>query len=160
MKTITELTFDEQAPVQSAKEIELIYSDSGKIVLKLQAPLFYRYLNESPRIEFPDGFKITFYDRQMNISAELTAKYGVSWEDSKIMEAKNNVVIHHYEKNETLNTEHLVWDQRRKKIYSDVFIKRTTPDGVLYGDGFDADEDLTSYTLRNPRGIFEVTEIP
>lgn len=154
METISSLTVDESTPSETAKDVELIYSDSGRVMIKLVSPLLNRYLNEDPYIEFPEGLHLFFYDSAMNVKSELTANYGINWEEQKRMEVKDDVVITNHDKNEVLNTEHVIWDQRLKKIYSEVFVKRTTPDGVLYGDGFDADEKLNSWKLINPRGEF------
>ena len=154
METISLLTVDESLPSETAKDVELIYSDSGRVMIKLISPLLNRYINEEPYIEFPDGLHLFFYDTAMNVKSELTANYGISWENKKLMEVKDDVVITNHDKNEVLNTEHVVWDQAKKKIYSDVFVKRTTPDGVIYGEGFDADESLNSWKLRKPRGEF------
>jgi hypothetical protein len=67
-------------------------------------------------------------------------------------------VINNYDKQEVLNTEHIIWNRKEQKIFSNVFVKRTSPDGVLYGDGFDANESLTNYTLRNPHGVFTIQD--
>jgi LPS export ABC transporter protein LptC len=158
MKTISALTIDDSTPAETARKFEVLYSDSGQVLIKLEADILNRFAAGEPYLEFPEGLILYFYDSLMNVKTILTANYGVSWEKTKIMEVKDDVVIIDFEKDETLNTEHLIWDQRQQKIYSDVFVKRTSPDGVIYGDGFDADENMKSYTLRNPRGIFTVEE--
>jgi len=158
METISSYTVDETLPSESAKDIEMIYSDSGRVMIKLVSPILNRYITESPYIEFPEGLHLYFYDSLMNVKSELTANYGINWENKKTMEVKDDVVITNHEKNEVLNTEHVIWDQRIKKIYSDVFVKRTTPDGVLYGEGFDADESLKSWKLRKVSGEFTFEE--
>ncbi len=158
METISSLTVDESLPSETAKNIEMIYSDSGKIIIKLVTPLLNRYTNDDPYIEFPVGLQLLFYDSLMNVKSELTSNYGISWEKKKVMEVKDDVVITNYDKMETLNTEHVIWDQKKKKIYSNVFVKRTTPDGVLFGEGFDADESLKSWKLRNVSGEFTVED--
>lgn len=159
MKTINSISNSDTLPAESARDIEVIYSDSGKTLIKLIAPKLDRYQKkEEPYMEFPEGLKLLFYDSVMNVKTQLTANYGISWENKKLMEVKNNVVITDFEKTETLNTEQIIWNQKTRKIYSEVFVKRTTPDGVLYGDGFDADESLKTYKLRNPRGVFTVED--
>jgi len=154
METITSLTVDDSVASETAKNIEMIYSDSGKIVIKLTSPLLKRYINDDPYLEFPEGLHLFFYDSLMQVESELTANYGINWEDKKLMEVKDDVVITNHAKEEVLNTEHVIWDQRIKKIYSDVFVKRTSPEGVLYGEGFDADESLKAWKLRNVSGEF------
>jgi len=158
MKTITSLTLEENIPLETAKNIEVVYSDSGKIILKIVSPLLNRYIKEDHYLEFPEGLTLYFYDSMMNVKATLTANYGVSWGETKIMEVKDDVVINNYDKQEVLNTEHIIWNRKEQKIFSNVFVKRTSPDGVLYGDGFDANESLTNYTLRNPHGVFTIQD--
>jgi LPS export ABC transporter protein LptC len=154
METITSLTVDDSVASETAKDIEMIYSDSGKILIKLISPLLNRYMSDEPYLEFPEGLHLFFYDSVMQVQSELTANYGINWEDKKMMEVKDDVVITNHPKKEVLNTEHVIWDQRIKKIYSDVFVKRTSPEGVLYGEGFDADESLKAWKLRKVSGEF------
>ncbi|NCC72146.1 MAG: LPS export ABC transporter periplasmic protein LptC [Sphingobacteriia bacterium] len=158
MKTIATFNIDENTPAETAREFEMLYSDSGRVLIKLQAESLRRFADDNPYIEFPEGIKLYFFDSLMNVKAALSAEYGISWEKTKIMEVKTNVVVNDFEKDETINTEHLIWDQNDRKIYSDVFVKRTGPDGVIYGDGFDADERFRSFTLRNPKGVFTINE--
>jgi len=49
--------------------------------------------------------------------------------------------------NKQLNTEHLIWDENRQLIYSDVKVKITTPDKVLYGSALKANEAFTWYQI-------------
>jgi len=139
-----------------ARDIEVYYSDSGMIKAFLESPLMKRYEEEDKYIEFPDGFKIIFYDSIMNPKSQITANYGIRFENEKRMEAKNNVVVISIEKDEQLDTEHLVWDERKKIIYSDVFVKITRADEVLYGDGLTSDQDFEKYTIKNPTGEFQI----
>lgn len=155
METISSFTVDESQPSETAKDVELIYSDSGKVMIRLVSPKLNRYINDDPYIEFPEGLHLFFYDDSaMIVKSELTANYGINWEKRKVMEVKDDVVITNHEKHEVMNTEHVVWDQKTKQIYSEVFVKRTTPDGVIFGEGFEADESMSFWKLKKPRGEF------
>jgi hypothetical protein len=69
------------------------------------------------------------------------------------MEARDNVVLTNLNKNETIETELIIWDKNTRKIFSDKEVRYTKSDGsVSYGDGFDADESFSKYSVRNPRG--------
>ncbi|MCD4730043.1 MAG: LPS export ABC transporter periplasmic protein LptC [Bacteroidales bacterium] len=107
-------------------------------------------------MEFPEGFKIIFYDSLLNPESQITAYYGIRYDNDKLMEAKNNVVVTSIKNNEQLETEHLVWDERKKIIYSNVFVKITRSEEVLYGDGLTSDENFSSYTIKNPSGEFQI----
>ncbi len=141
-------------PDEQAKNITVIYSDSGIINFMLSSELMNKYLNTDPYTDFPKGLKLTSLDKNGMLKTTLTANYAISYEARKSMEARGKVVIINHQNHETIETEHIVWDQLRKTIYSDVFVKRTNPTGVMYGDGFDADETFSKYTIRNPRATF------
>lgn len=144
-------------PVESAADIEVLYSDSAKIKAKLNAPLMNRYPTPKPYVEMPEGIDLKFFGDSLNIVSTITANYAISRESEDIMEARNNVVVVN-QKGEQLNTEHLIWNQKTKKIYSNVFAKITTKDEIIIGNGFEANEDFTNYKINDVKGTFNVNK--
>ena len=61
-------------------------------------------------------------------------------------------------RNEIIETTQLTWNIRTKKIYTDKSIKIRTPDNIIYGVGFDSDEDFSNYTIRKVNGIVAVDD--
>ncbi len=147
-------TEEDSLPVVSIKDVELIYSDSGQVQILLTSKQLKKYAGKKPFTEFPKGFEILFFDSLKNIKSKITANYGISYDKRKIMEAKNNVVVINNEKNERLNTEHLVWDQNKRMIYSDVFVKIKQKDRELYGKGLESDETFNKWKILKPTGVF------
>ncbi len=145
-------------PGLSAYDIEFTYSDSAKIQIRLTGPTMHSYDGEDPYLEFPDGFKVLFYDSLMNVQSQIRANYGINYQKRKLMEARGNVIVINYEADEQLNTEELIWDQRKEMIYSNKFVKITTGDGVLYGDGLESDQTFTSRRIINPSGEIMIDE--
>ncbi len=156
LEKINILTDVSKMPVESAKEVTTIRSDSGKIQFFMTSPQLDRYQGELSLTKFPKGLKVLFYDNLMNVKMMLSANYAVNYEDRKTFELKNNVIIIDYKKGDTIYTESMTWDQNKRTISSDVLVKRINKDGVLYGEGFDADENFNDYTLRRPRGTITV----
>ncbi len=159
ISTINSLSHIDSLPMEVAHDIEVYYSDSGKIQAYLQSPLMERFEEEGGKgeyTEFREGFKIIFYDSVLNPESQITADYGIRYDKNKLMEAKNNVVVTSIKNNEQLETEHLVWNEKKKIIYSDVFVKITRSEEVLYGDGLISDENFSSYTIKNPSGEFQI----
>lgn len=156
IKTINSLTGIDSLPLEIAYDVEIYFSDSGKLQAVLKAPIMERIMDEEEYLEFSKGFHAIFYDSVANPESEITAKYGINWEKKKMMEAKHNVVVKNIKKQEQLNTEHLIWDRKKRTIYSEVFITLTKPDEVLYGDGFTSDENFDAYEVINPTGEFNV----
>ena len=144
-------------PVESGKDMEVIYSDSGHIKIKLNAPEMLRYSGEKPYMEMPKGVKVLFYDNSMNVNSQLSANYAISREKEEIMEAKNNVVVVN-EKGEQLNTEHLVWDKREAKIHTEEFVKITTAEEIIYGNGLESNQNFTNYKIKDIKGTINLKE--
>lgn len=158
IKKINAYAYEDTLPELIAKKIEYIRSDSGKIKAVLTAPTLFQYSGDKSYFEFPDGFKVLFYDSLKTASSEMTANYGVGYDYKKLMEARDDVVIINYEKNEKLNTEILVWDQKKKMIYSKTKVRITTPEEVLYGDSLVSDESFNNYEIIKPSGTFQIDD--
>ena len=155
LKTIESLTKLDEGPVESTSNIEVIYSEGGHIRMIMSAPQMDRYEGEKKYLEMPQGLQVEFYDTLMNVTSSMSANYAISHDDDKRIEARNDVVVIN-QLNERLNTEYLVWDQEKESIFSDKFVKITTEDEILYGDGFESDERFDQWTILRPRGTFTI----
>ena len=144
-------------PVESAKDVETIYSDSAQIAVIVKAPQLDRYEGEKSYVEMPKGVSVYFYDSLMHVKSKLTANYAINYEKDKLMEAKNNVIVVN-EKGEQLNTEHLVWDQKKAIIYSDKFVKINTGKEILLGEGMEADERFDKWKIKRPTGTINIKD--
>jgi len=149
------LTSQQVLPDEVATGVEIMYSDSAQIRAKIIAPELNRYEGAKKYIELPKGVKLEFYDDDHKVTSTLTADYAIRREGELIIEARKNVVVVN-EKNEKLNTEHLVWNERTKKIYSEEFVKITTADEIIYGTGLEADQDFSRYKIKNIKGTITV----
>jgi LPS export ABC transporter protein LptC len=143
------------APQESAKSIKILYSDSARLQVELTAPVLNRYQTDNPYIEMPKGLRAIFYDDKLEVKSRLDADYGIRYEKDQRMEARKNVSVVN-QKGERLNTEHLVWDEKREKLTSDEFVKITTKDEIIFGNGFEANQDFTKYKIFNIKGTISL----
>ncbi|HSV76985.1 MAG TPA: LPS export ABC transporter periplasmic protein LptC [Bacteroidales bacterium] len=157
IRTITQS--EEPRPVEEARNVEVIYSSYAKIRMTLNAPRMIRYNVPENHVEMPEGIKVVFFDSLMNQTATLSARYAVNYLDRQVFETRYDVVVVN-EQNEILNTEQLIWDQNRGIIYTEKFVKITTQDEVLFGEGFESDERFTQWKIKQPRGTFSVETGP
>ena len=136
-----------KTPTNKAKNVELIYSEKANVKVKIITPLSEEY-NEKDNhyIEMTKGIKVLFYDSALNIASTLTSNYAIQQVSKKIMEAKDDVVVVN-DKGEKLNTEHLIWLEDSSKIYSDVFVKITTKEEIIMGEGMEANQDFTKWKI-------------
>ena len=158
LSEVAAIDFSDTLPDISARNIEFTFSDSAKIQLRLSGPLMHSYEGDEPYMVFPEGFLVEFFDSLLNITTTITADYGVHYREKKYMEARQNVVVTNFETGERLDTEELVWDLKLKKIYSNKFVKITSEDGVLFGDGLEAEQDFSKRRIINPTGEIEVKD--
>jgi len=147
------LNADTDYPQQSADSIEILYSDSGIVRLKLEAPKLYKYDDvKEPYAEFPVGLHVSFYDDTLGIESEITAGYAI-WKTSvDIWEARDNVIATNTVKGYTLNTELLIWDKQKELLFSPKFVRVTTKEEVIWGDGFEANQNFTWYHIKQIKG--------
>ncbi len=147
------LCFDGKYPTESTSNVELTFSDSGKINFQIFTPILNQYRDDNPFIDCPKGIKIISYDYNNKPESILTADYAINEENTQRMEARKNVIITNLKQGDTIKTDKIIWDKRNKRIYSDVQVRQIRADGTVnIGDGFDADDKFTKYTVRNPRG--------
>lgn len=152
VQQINSLTDIQNFPNQSAKNIEIIYSDSARVKMKIIAPELNRYTNtKEPYIDFPSGITVYFYTVDQKIESSLTANKAIYYEIPDKWEASNDVVVVNKE-GEILNTELIIWDRKKEMLYSDKFVKITRKDEIWYGKGFEANENFTNYTILEPSG--------
>lgn len=146
-------------PDESAKNIEIIMSDSGQITFTLFAPLMNKYYGDNPYMDFPEGITVSSFTNGVKQST-LTAGYAISEERTQRLEAHNNVVIVNLVKQESMLSEKIVWDKLRKEISSNVEVTQIKADGTIFkGDGFVSDERFTKYSVRNPQGEILADEL-
>lgn len=148
---------DVRVPVSSTRNVEMIYSDSSRLRAKVNAPQRDTYIGDNGFVEFTKGLKIEFYDTKSVLESKMSANYGISYTKTEIMEAKGNVVLKS-EKGDKLETEHLIWDQKADRIYSNVFSRITSPERVIYGDGFESNQDFSKYRILKVKGIISLNE--
>ena len=148
---VEKVTRVEKYPLESTYDSEIIYSEDADIKIKAFAPEMHRYSGTTDYNEMPKGVEVTFYDSTNQEGSKLTANYAIDKQTEFLMEAKNDVVIINSE-GEQLNTEHLIWDRKARKIYSEVFVKITTDDEIIMGEGFESNETFTKYKILKPKG--------
>lgn len=146
-----------EMPDEQGRDVLIVYSKKGIIKARLSAPLLIRHFGEDDLTEFPEGLHLIFYNEDGDIENELTSNYGLRNEKTEEMLAKDDVVVIN-KKGEKLNTEELIWNQKTSRIYSEKFVRIQTADEIIYGDGLDANEDFSEYTILNIKGIINLQD--
>jgi LPS export ABC transporter protein LptC len=151
----------ENLPVMKVRDLEVLYSDSAQLKVKVVAPRLLRFNTfEKPFTEFPDGIKVYFYDEGQKPESNLVADYALFNEKSDIWEARGNVIIVN-QQGDVITTPEVYWDRRKALLYSEKEVRIKKKEETLHGIGFDADQNFNRYTIRKFSGVIQVdTETP
>jgi LPS export ABC transporter protein LptC len=146
-------------PSTMGKGVTMIYTDSAQMKMVLKAPKMLKFEKNvsEPFTIMPEGVMVGFYNDSARLSHTLKANYAIHYENSRRMEAKYNVELYN-KYGEKLNTEHLVWDEGKKKITSDVFVKITTAKEIIMGKGLESNQDFTKYQIKEVTGTIQLKD--
>ncbi len=105
IEKINLLTGDTAYPDVMGENIEVIFSDSAKVKVQLQAKKLKQFNNvDKPYSEFPEGLTVYFYDDSMEIESEIQADYARYDEEKKLWHASGNVVARNLKTGERLDS--------------------------------------------------------
>ena len=96
-----------------------------------------------------------FFNTSGRKESELTAQYAKIDEEKNLMEVKYS-----YGENENgdiLETEHLLWNEKTEMIYTEEFVKITTKDEMIFGEGLESNQNFTKYTIKKISGTVTLT---
>ena len=152
-KNVKKLSLKDHEPLGIGKEVNLKYTDSGKVVTNLKTPLFLDYSNlEFPYKEFPDGVQVWFWDKE-NQKSTVTSDYAIQYEDTGIVDLRENVVLVTHD-SLILRANQLYWDQKHQWVFTNQPYQIEFKDGS-YNDGawFDSSQDFTTFLSRKNEGV-------
>lgn len=145
-----------EGPLSEAENVELFYSESEKVKVKMIAALVYEYENGDR--EFPKGIYLEFYDEFENLESTLRANEAYFFSKDNTWRGRGNVEVINVKKKEQLNTEELFWKPKDEKIHTEKFLTIKQEDQVVSGEGLEANQDLSHYKITKPSGVFDLKE--
>lgn len=154
-KAITER---DSLPVMQTLGVNTLISDSGVTRYRMTAEEWLMFDRKNPSYwAFEKGVYLEQFDSIFHIEASIKSDTAYFYDKEGLWKLIGNVDIEN-RKGERFKTELLYWNQTTKKVYTDKFISIKQPDRTIHAHGFDSNEQLTIYTLRNMDGIFYVDE--
>lgn len=157
IKEISERQINNQ--VDTTKMVDLIYSDSAKVKVRLIAPLLLEY-NVSktvtkPYMKMPKGVTIIFYNDSTKKSGTITADTAYNYTEgaSNRFVLHKNVVVKNV-KGDVFKSDDLNWDGATHKIYSNAPVEMFTTNGTRgKGTSMETNEKFDPFTVKNQSGI-------
>ncbi len=145
-------------PMQRIDNMFAVQTKNGNVEMRLEAPVMEHYDEEDEsRDVFPEGISVFGYSDEGLLESVIVADNarhivpkGSSGDDDEIWEAFGDVILHNVIKQETMETDTLYWDQTKKEVYTDCYVKMYSPDGFTQGYGMRSDDHMRNARLYNP----------
>ncbi|MCH8554029.1 MAG: LPS export ABC transporter periplasmic protein LptC [Schleiferiaceae bacterium] len=149
---VKKATVEDESPLEIQENVRLTYTDSGMVKLILEADRAENFGHtEEPTLVFPEGIFVRFFNEEGEEDSQITSEYAIRYVNKKLWKARGDVVVLN-SKGEKLNTEELFWDEEKEIIYSNVFVKMTTEDQIIMGEGFESDQNFTNAEVKKVTG--------
>lgn len=146
-----------EGPLQEAEGVELLYTQNQSIKVKMKTPLLYEF--KTGDREFPKGIYLEFYDEKTGkLASTLRADHAYYFKNEDKWRARGKVEVINKEKNEQLNTEELFWFPQKENILTDKFVTIRQQETVIYGEGLEAKQDMSTYSITKPQGEIEIAD--
>ena len=145
-------------PSMRSLGVSTLISDSGITRYKVEAEEWLIYDKKNPPYwAFEKGVYLEKFDTLFRIEASIKADTAYYHEKKKLWELKGNVRIMSL-RGDKFQTDLLFWDEKKEKVYSDKFIQIEQDDKMIRGYGFESNQDLTEYEIKNTTGIFTIED--
>jgi LPS export ABC transporter protein LptC len=145
-----------EGPLRVIEKVETYYSENEIVKVKMIADVVHEFKNGDR--EFPKGIYLEFFDETGALESTLRANQAFYFKEQKQWRGRGKVQVKNIAKNEQLNTEELFWEPEKERIHTDKFVTIRQQEDVIYGQGLEANQDMSEYTILKPEGEFEVQE--
>lgn len=148
------------APDQESFDVELYESSDGKIRYLIRAAYMATYETAdssyvllSRRTVNDAHVRAELFDSDSDASTTIEADEIRFFETDHRFEARGSVVVR-TSSQRTLETEFLVWRENDRRVVAPGFVRIVSPKEDMQGYGFDADENLESFSLQRVTGQY------
>lgn len=152
------ITNRDSVPVMVTRDVATYISDSGVVRYKIIADEWQVFDRLAPSMwTFEQGVYLEKFNNDLSIEATIVADTAYYYDKEELWELRGNVHIEN-EQDEQFDTQLLFWNQKTKRVYSDLFIRIRQQKRIITGTGFTSNQDFTRYTIKHTQGIFPVKE--
>lgn len=157
LDNVTAVELPQTAPDRVTLNAEYFFTDSGRVRNRLRSGKIEEFTSEPKHTELSEGLELVFFDSLGRPGSTLTARHGTILPKEKRMEVYEQVVFVNA-KGERLETEQLSWHQDSAKVRTDKAVRVQRGLNVVHGQGLDAVEDFSRYTIKKVTGTLHLGE--
>jgi LPS export ABC transporter protein LptC len=132
------------------------FSDSTVIRLKMTSPLQQVYDNGDEN--YPEGLYLEIYNEKHVLTATYKSNTAKKNAGESFYIGQGNVIVINMETGDELNTEELYWYQKEELFKTDKFVTIRSEGELHTGEGLEANQDFSFYTIIRPTGTLSIDE--
>ena len=155
---VSHATAPERVPTMTTTDVQTVISDSGNTRYRIAAPVWNMFEEaKAPHWTFPKGVTCEELDNNFNMVTSIKCDSAYFDKVKSLWTLTGNVRISNVN-NDLILTDQLMWDQQAHKMFSDAFIHIEKQGRIIEGYGYESNERLTTYKLRQVEAIFPIDE--
>ena len=152
-----------KTPTQRSYDVFAVQTRNGAVSMRMESRLMEHFDTDSMSYDaFPQGISVYGYTVDGLLESIIVAddaRHIVPKQRNRdeIWEAFGNVILHNVLEQETMETDTIYWDQMKKEIWTDCYVKMYSPDGFLQGYGMRSDDHARNAILHKTFNGYGVT---
>ncbi len=156
-KDIQNIGGSEHQPLGVAENINLKYTDSGKVEAVLISPKMYDYSNRAFGYnEFTDGVNLELFEDNIK-KGTVISDYAIVYNKTNIIDLRGHVKVI-TDVNDTLFAEQLYYDNAKEWLFTNKPVTFRTGQDLIHGNGFDSNAEFTNAEVLEITGLLTVEE--
>ena len=154
---VQKMGISENEPIGIAENINLKYTDSGRVTANLLSAKMFDYSNRDfPYNEFTNGVILYLFDGD-NKKSTVVSDYAIVYDKTNLIDLQGNVKII-TQTNDTLFAEQLYYDQKKEWLYTNKPVTFRTGLDLIHGNGFDSNSKFTNAEVLEVTGMITLDE--
>ena len=155
---VSHATDPESVPTMTTTDVQTVISDSGHTRYRIVTKLWNMFEEaKEPHWTFPQGVTCEELDDKFNTQSTIKCDSAYFDKNKSLWTLTGNVRITN-SAGDVVLTDQLMWDQHGHRLYSDSFIHIEKQGRIIEGYGYESNERLTTYQLRQVEAIFPIDE--
>ena len=156
-KEVQQIGISQNEPIGIAENINLKYTDSGKMQAHLISDKMDDYSNlDFPYSEFTEGITLDLYDSN-NQKSTIISDYAIVYDKTNLIDLIGNVVLTTHD-GKRLDARQLYFDQEKEWLFTNKPVKFADNEQIINGKGFDSNMDFTKSRVLEITGIVYLDE--
>ncbi len=145
-----------KTPTQRTYDMFAVQTKNGAVSMRIESNLMEHYDTDTASFDaFPQGLSVYGYTEDGLLESIIVAddaRHIVPKDRNRdeIWEAFGNVILHNVIEQETMETDTIYWDQKKKELYTDCYVKIYSRQGFLQGFGMRSDDHVRNSILYRP----------